>query len=50
MAPYPLDSMLDSLISHGTAISALRYRRVLRKISRSLPADLDPEGERPYEP
>jgi hypothetical protein len=41
--------MLDSLKSHSTAIGALRYRRVLRKIFRSLPADLVRGGERSYE-
>jgi hypothetical protein len=40
--------MLDSLTSHGAAIRALRYRRVLRKIFRNLPADLVREGDRPY--
>jgi hypothetical protein len=49
MAPYHFsDSMLDALISHGGAILALRYPRVLRKIFPGLPADLVPEGDRPY--
>jgi hypothetical protein len=41
--------MRGSLISHATAIRALRYGRVLKKTFGSLPIDLDPEGQRPYE-
>src|SRR6516162_8011566 len=48
--PYrSYDSMPRSLISLGAAIVAIRLRRVLRKIFRSLPADLVREGDRPCE-